>query len=180
MFKHKKILFVGSLIAMCSLFSCTKANEKYKVAKYSEGTSFPLKVVVPDRFKKDYEVSGKDDVLLDVGNLEVSYNDKALTWDANIEKENNFFLCTNDSYPTNSVVKGLKITSSAERSDLNFFVAYIDLHLEQATTFVSQRITVHVTNSGAIKPWVWFVITGVVIFGVVGMVFYTKRRKENR
>lgn len=173
MFKHKKILYTLFLLPVCTLFSCQKAKEPYEVKTRG---NYPDEWLYVDSTNLAKEITSGESIKTE--QIIVKYKDKKIEWSQDILAVDTYFFCTNESFPTNSVVKDLKVTSNTESADLNFFVAHVDVSAN--TTFVSSKITIKVNNPSALKPWVWFVVTGVVIFGVVAMVFYTKRRKETR
>lgn len=177
MFKHKKFFILTLGVTVCALFSCQKAEDTYTVV-LGKGPIYET----TSAWKNTYE-SGEE---LSLDGLIVKFGEKVLSHTANkdeITNPNYYFICTSNSVPTMSINTNLTINSNAEDSDLSFYVAHIDEDLgpnKDTKVYVSEKITVHVHNGGALKPWVWFVVTGVVIFGVIGMVVFTKRYKAKK
>lgn len=176
MLKHKKFLSILLVLPLFSIFSCAKAKEPYKVEK-QEGDD-PTHLVVTSTLPTSINSGNK----LDISKIEVTYNGTKIDWlgekNKQFEDETKFFLITNANFPTNSIVTNLEVTTNVDRNDLVFYVSHFDKSAE--TVFVSKQLKITVINDNAIKPWVWYVVTGVVIFGVIGMVMLTRHYKAKK
>ncbi|MCQ2752860.1 MAG: hypothetical protein MJ206_01170 [Bacilli bacterium] len=180
MLKHKKILSSLLVLPFFMLFSCTKAKEDYPVHRYSQE---PEKVnehlvVTGELSKKEYDSTKEETLSLD--GLTISI-DGQVTTDRKGDKESalqgGFFVCEREDLPTNSIVHlDSKAGTNVEKMDFSF---YIGAAIKNEI-YVSRVFTVTIKNPNAIKPWVWYTVTAVVVFGVVGMVMFTRYRKGKR
>lgn len=164
MLKHKKIFYLSLLLPVLTIFNCAKAKEEFEHTQDDQ--------LIATISKTDYQ--NKESLVID----KVMYHDTDLTdkWVKKDYQSDGYFICTNNEFPSNSIVTNLEMTTNVDKNDLVFYIAHFDhddnkIHLSNAYT-----VTIH--NEGALKPWVWYTVTAVVIFLVVAMVFFTRRYKE--
>lgn len=176
MYNHKKI-FVGLLfLPLFMSFSCSKPKEPYQVHVQTndEPNNLTVNATLPETLKNGDK--------LPINTINVKYNNQPLDWLGENNKEfktdGKFFLVTSSDYPTNSIVTNLVVTTNVERNDLNFYVSYFNKNDE--TVYISRQLKVTITNDNVIKPWVWYTITAAVIFGVIGMVAFTRYYKNKK
>ncbi len=172
MFNHKKFLLLSLILSVFFITSCgEKPSEPHDVINNDPNISFNW-----NNKPGEIKSGGKlpvDDFVVSYGNF--NQNLKFLG-EGSKEYENNnvFFISSNPTYPTNSIVTNLTVTTNVERNDLTFYICTF----QNNNVCVSGAQSITIVNSDALKPWVWYVVTGVVIFGVVAMVVFTKRYKE--
>lgn len=188
MLKHKKFLSLLLVLPVFATFSCAKAKEEYKVHSYSkeeEKISEHL-TVTGELAKKEYD--SKKSEVLDLDGLVITIDGQVATNRISERKEvkdllvsGSYFVCSRDDLPTNTFIGGdYKANTNIESMDFTFYVATA-VQVEQTyEIYVSQPFKVTIKNSDAIKPWVWYVVTGVVIFGVIGMVMLTRHYKAKK
>lgn len=185
MFKHKKILSSLLVLPFFTIFSCAKAKEEYKVHRYSEE---PLEVnkhlvVTGDLNKKEYDSTKQEKLDLTGLVIEVDGDSKDLVNDrrgdkASILEEGTFFVCNREDLPTNTIIHvDSKAGTNVESMDFSFYIGAAIKVGDLYEIYVSKGFKVIIKNPSAIKPWVWYTVTAVVVFGIVGMVMYTRYRK---
>lgn len=182
MLKHKKILFLSLLATFFLSPGCTKATEPYEVVKDSDKVKEHL-VVSGELSVKSYDAKNGEVLKLDGLTIKIDDDAQDLVTNRKNDKSNlesgGFFVCGRDDFPTNTIIgSDYKATSNVEKLDFTFYIGAVIQTDGVYKTFVSQSFTVSITNSNVIKPWVWYTVTAVVIFGVVGMVAFTKHHKE--
>lgn len=184
MLKQKKFLSLLLFLPVFSLFSCTKVKEDYKIV--TDQAKVKERLVVEGKLEKTtYET--KDGEPLDLTGLKITIDHQDLTSKRIDKKEDilneGFFACSNKDFPTNSII-GLndKPSTNVEKSDFTFYIATVLEENDEHIVYVyeSDELKVTITNASAIKPWVWYVVTAVVIFGVVAMVTFTRRYKAKK
>lgn len=186
MLKHKKFLSLLLILPAFSVFSCAKAKEDYKVHQQSKEPDVVNTLKVDGKLKNTEYDSNKGETL-DLTGLTITVNGKTPNR-INERKEvkdllidNSYFVCSREDLPTNSFVgSDYKATTNVESADFTFYIAAAIKVSDSYEIYVSQGFKVTIKNSNAIKPWVWYVVTGVVIFGVIGMIFFTRHYKAKK
>ncbi|MCQ2793987.1 MAG: hypothetical protein MJ207_01245 [Bacilli bacterium] len=187
MLKQKKFLSLLLFLPVFSLFACTKVKEDYKVV--TDQAKVKDHLVVEGTLKeKTYETKDAHPLNLDGLTVTIDGNPQDLTHKRITSKkdvlESGFFVCSNKDFPTNSII-GLndKPSTNVEKSDFTFYIATTLKDKNDSYTvyvYESDELKVTITNANAIKPWVWYVVTAVVIFGIVAMVTFTRRYKAKK
>lgn len=171
MLKMKNFLLLGLILPVFAITSCKTAKDQYDGHIHTKSDQVSINL---DNFPKSYD-SGKK---IDVEKIVFTY--KGTTYLPLLEGdkivEGKFFVTRSETTPTLSFVKPANYTvqSNAESADMTFYTGILDA----GEIYLSTEIKITVKNAGAMKPWVWYVVTAVVIFGVVAMVFFTRRYKE--
>lgn len=189
MLKHKKILFLLPLAPLFLLPSCQPASEPYPLLRYNnepdrEEVSKHLTVTGPLK-KADYEASKNEVLSLEGLTITIDGVDQNLIDNRKNDKSDlesgGFFVCSRDDFPTNTIIgSDYKATTNVEKLDFTFYIGTVIKIDEVYKILVSQPFKVSITNSDAIKPWVWYTVTAVVIFGVIGMVMFTRHYKAKK
>ena len=168
MFNFRKLTISLAFIPFLMLSSCGSAEDPYKDHIKVNDSSF---VVNTDNIKKEYN----DGELLDLTNISVKLNGNEISTQADEPKVNCYFVTRSQSTPSLSLVKkeNFKLSCNSSSADMTFYIGT----LGGEDLYISDGITIKVNNPNALKPWVWYVVSGVVIFGVIGMVTFTRRKK---
>lgn len=189
MLKHKKILFLLPLAALFLLPSCQPATEPYPLLRYNnepdrEEVSKHL-AVDGELTYTSYDAKSGEVLKLDGLTIKIDGNVQDLVANRKNDKSDlesgGFFVCSRDDFPTNTIIgSDYKATTNVEKLDFTFYIATVIKIKDVYKTLVSKSFTVSITNSDAIKPWVWYTVTAVVIFGVIGMVMFTRHYKAKK
>ena len=179
MLKHKKFLSLLLVLPLFSVFSCAKAKEDYPI--HTDPLPSQLKVEGELR-KKTYETNKGEVLSLD--GLTIKIDNTESTNRINKKEDilnNGYFVCSRKDLPSNTIIgSDFKAGTNVEVSSFTFYIATALEVNGSYEIFVSEGYTVTITNSNAIKPWVWYTITAVVVFGVIGMVMFTRHRKMKK
>lgn len=168
MLKHKNFSRLLLILSLFLFFSCGKPSKDYNVTLDDKA----LYVKIDKTEYKD----GEDLVI-----SEVTYNGIHLDWIKNDYEKNGYFITTNNQYPLSAIVVNLTMGTNVEKNDLLFYIGYFNASEgEHGTVHLSEQRKVTITNDNALKPWVWYVVTGVVIFGVIGMTLFTRHYKMKK
>ena len=192
MLKHKKFLSLLLMLPVIGAFSCSKVKEPYHLIRQwiideVKDIDFTSHLNVTDGPTKTEYTTGE---VLDITGINVSINgDSQVTRAANkddIYNDKTFFVCSNASLPTNSFIgPDYKATSNVESSELTFYIAAAIKKADNdydiyVAGVIDQFYKVTIKNPNAIKSWVWYTVTAVVIFAVVAMVSFTRHHKAKK
>lgn len=189
MLKHKKFLFLLPLALIFLLPSCKPASEPYPILRFNnepdkEEVSEHL-TVTGSLIKEDYDASKNEVLKLDgltitIDGVNQNLIDNRKNDNSDLES-GGFFVCSRDDFPTSTIIgSDYKATTNVEKLDFTFYIATVIKIDDVYKTLVSQSFKVSITNADAIKPWVWYTVTAVVIFGVIGMVMFTRHYKAKK
>lgn len=139
------------------------AESKYQIVANS--TRF---VVNTDKFIFTYNDGEK----IDTSRLVVTFDDKTLTYDE-------YFLTTNDAKPLDGKIgKDATLSGSNKQQQFQFYIAYqFD---EERKIFVSDGITITINNEKGSTPWVYWVVSGVVIAAIAVVLFLRSKDKAKK
>lgn len=167
-FIKRIVLFVPLLF----LESCGGAKESYAGKITADSKSLTVDVT-----KHDYVNGDK----LDINTITVKFNGevKQYEWEEPNPIEGKYFITKSNTTPTASRVKSdsLTLQTSEEKKSETFYVAYIVKNNE--SLHVSESITITITNSQAMKKWVYWVVGSIVLFGSVALIYFTRKYKHD-
>jgi len=170
----KFIKKISLFIPLLFLTSCGGVKESYAGKITADSTNL---IVKTDKY--DYVNGDK----LDISSLHVTFTgvSEEIPYEGESSNpvEGKYFITKSNTTPTASRVKSdsLTLQTSEEKKDETFYIGLIVKDNE--SLHVSTSITIHITNSQAMKKWVYWVVGSIVLFGCVALIYFTKRYKDN-
>jgi hypothetical protein len=147
--KHiQRILVFFSFFFLFILSACQSSSSS--AIPIYQGSDQPLAVTIDENhFKTDYQ----DKEVFDATGLSVTFQGTALTSDQ-------YFWATDSKYPDNTkLVPGeTQLTSNGSKVAFPFYAVYTKDNLE----YISAAVTVYVTNSQIVSPWIYYTVTAIV------------------
>lgn len=154
------------------LFSCSSKQPKvdYPIHTDSERIS-----VDTSAFRREYE--NGDEV--DFSTLKVTFDDQVLIYSENVNEDNSHFYVVNDPDSPSVVLMNHSLASSSkETSSTDIYVAVLWRDSDGASYFISEPIELTIVNHNALKPWVLFTVSGIVILAIAGVSFSMGKKKK--
>lgn len=185
MLKHKKFYSL-LFLPLFALTSCQSPKSVYTIYQAGNENNH-LTITKPEKWSEVIEID-KDpyDLTNDLTNLVVTYNgEQVKTWVPDLKTaqatNDNYFICVNDTNPTNGIVADIKIPKpDIENSDFAFYIGHLEYVDESAKTTVhmSDKIVLKIHSKGGLIPWLVPVISISIVLIAMGMIFFTKKYKE--
>lgn len=152
------------------LFSCSSGGTKNQYPVYSDSERFS---VDSSAFSKEYK--NGDEVNFET--LKVTFDNKELVYSENINEDDDHFYVIADPASPNVIIMNHSLASSnKETSTTNIYVAVLLKGTDETAYYVSEPITLTITNPNALKPWVLYTVSGVVILAIVGFSFFKGKK----
>lgn len=167
--KLKHFIIFILFIPLFLITSCkSNSNLDYKI----DLNSNRLKVDDTNFKNEGYKVN---DTLDDFNKLIVTFDDKVLTYNENInETDSTYFISTSNSNPKNSVLKN----SATVNSSSTIFVAF-KTEIDNEETYFLKPITITAdTSSNTVTKWITYVIVGLVIVAFAVLSYLKSKKKD--
>ncbi len=158
-----KLIYSFLLTGFCflSFSSCSKnANSQTEnIISNSEHLK-----VDDSAFQKTYETGES----VDFSTLKATFDSAPLSYEETINEDaNHFYVIDNPANPSSAVKNGASVQTNKKSSETPIFVAYRTENNGDVVYYISAPITLTITNSNALSPWVLYTVTGLVFVALI-------------